>query len=533
MSSRRHQARPTIRRLADWLGLVLVGGSIGCQAVPAPESAAVERLPAPNQARQDDQVQTTTHHEARIPARVLLPPEVEPLPPDGVLTLPAAIAYGLRHNPRLAQAAAQARAARNGESIAFAPFLPEANFNFVIANFNRPILPGGNFVPASLQSGVHTFSLAELGVQWTLLDFGRRLGKYEQAISKVNVEDLFLQRARQTVAFDVATAYFSLLQARAQRKVLVEAVERSTAFRRDAGSQREGGTAEQETLFRSDVQVSRSSEQLAAGQQAVLDADAILNQALGRACPGPLDVVDVARRPHCDDSREVCLNRAARTRPEIGAARQDIAGAAAGIQTAKGERLPLIYARGTIIQADLPGSFNGLIDGAGVNLEQNLFEGGKRIAGVHLAEENARAAAAGLRVVLNNVSAQVNLAFNALSTNRERIRLNAVAVQQARENLRVVLVRFQNGDSIPAQVIEAQTALTGAEVGYYDAVYGFLANLARLDYAQGNDLEPLVHAAMAPPEGDDEAIIAPGDRTPAPDPAPPATGLPPALPAST
>ena len=217
-------------------------------------------------------------------------------------------------------------------------------------------------------------------------------------------------------------------------------------------------------------------------------------------------------------------------RPEIGAARAEIAIAGAAIQTSRGELLPNVYVRGTVIQAQLPPFFSGIVDGAGVNLEQPLYAGGRKIAGVRLAEANAQAAAAGLRVVLINVSTQVNLAFNALATNRERIRLNAVGARQARENLRVVVVRFDNGDATPTDVIDAETALTAAEVGYYAAVYGYLANLARVGYGQGVDLGPLVAAAMGPPAAPDERIALPrdepGDRPIPPVVAPPGTPSP-------
>ncbi len=532
-------SRSFTRGLAVGLALIASVGCAGCWVLPSAGRSSVAAPPvvppppprsaAEERPRRDDLTRTGHHSEAALTPAPRV--DAEPAAPAGPLPLPEAIAYALRFNPRLLQATAQVRAAQQGETIAFAPFLPEVNFNYVFAGFNRPVIPGGNFVPASLQAGVFHFSLAELGVQWTILDFGRRAGRYGQAVNRTNVEELILQRARQSVAYDVASAYFALLQARAQQKVFVEAVERSTAFRKDAGSRREGGTAEQESLFRTDVLVSRASEGLVAGEQAVLDAEAILNQALGRACGGSVAVVDLGRRPSCGDSREACLNRAVRLRAEIGAARQEIAAAGSGIQTARGEMLPLVYVRGTVIQADLGQIFNGIIDGAGVNVEQPIYNGGRKIAGLRLAQENAVAAAAGLRVILNNVSLQVNLAYNALATNRERIRLNGVGAKQARENLRVAIVRFNNGNAIPTEVIEAETALTEAEVNYYASVYGYLANLVKLEYAEGNDLDSLIAAAMGAPASPDEEIALPQDDPgAAPIPriaAPPATPAPP------
>ena len=57
----------------------------------------------------------------------------------------------------------------------------------------------------------------------------------------------------------------------------------------------------------------------------------------------------------------------------------------------------------------------------------------------------------------------------------------------------MVLVRYNNGDAIPTEVVDAQTALTTAEVRYYASVYSYLAGLSRLEYAQGGDLRKRSH----------------------------------------
>ncbi|MBV8228470.1 MAG: TolC family protein, partial [Planctomycetaceae bacterium] len=404
---------------------------------------------------------------------------------------------------------------------------------------NVPVLPGGVFVPFSLERGVFNYSLNEFYIQWTILDFGRRAGRYGQAISKARAESLVLERARQTVAFDVASAYFQLLAARAEVRVRAEAVRTAEAIRRDVGTRRLGGTAEREDVLRADVEVSRTAEELVAARQATLDAEALLNQALGRPWGGPLLVADVARRPPLAESLEDCLGRAAALRPEIGAARQEIAGAAEGERSARGEMLPRFHIKGGLIQSELPRVFHGWLDGAGILVDQPLYAGGSRRAALRQAQAERDAAAAGLKVILNNVSAEVNLAYHAIATDRERIRLNGVAAGQARENLRVVVVRYNNGDAIPTEVVDAQTALTAAEVRYYASVYSYLAGLARLESAQGGDLSELLAGVSRPPEADDQRIDLPRDPDQPPAAAPPippsrtpAAGvdLPPALP---
>jgi outer membrane protein TolC len=94
---------------------------------------------------------------------------------------------------------------------------------------------------------------------------------------------------------------------------------------------------------------------------------------------------------------------------------------------------------------------------------------------------------AGLQVIADNVSLQVTLAYQAIETERQRISLAETAVVQARENLRLITVRYQNGNATPTDIVDAQTALVQTETSYYTAVYGYLEGLARLDYALGGD----------------------------------------------
>ena len=81
----------------------------------------------------------------------------------------------------------------------------------------------------------------------------------------------------------------------------------------------------------------------------------------------------------------------------------------------------------------------------------------------------------------------MNLAYQAIATGQERIRLGETAVTQSRENMRLTLVKYRNGNATPTDVVDAQTALTRAEARYYTALYEYLEGLARLEYSQGGD----------------------------------------------
>lgn len=461
--------------------LLLLGG---CRSVPSAVELPAATAPAACRERVLPVSWTTTANGDV---------ESEPGPPASqeatAFTVAGAIDYGLRNNPRLRQASARVDATQAGETIAFAPFLPEFATSYRYSGFNAPVLPGGTFVPASLNAGVYSFSLAEAGVQWTLYDFGRTAGRYGQAVSRTRLEQLNLLRARQTIAFEVARAAFRLLSAQAALRVREQALKQAESIFRDTRTRRENGVADNEAVLRAEVEVSQAEEERLAAQQGVLDAKSLLSLAMGQHAPLLLTIENVAQRPEFALTLEECLRQAIDGRAEIEAARAAVAEAAYGIEAARGELLPKLFIRGTVARVDSPGPLEGWITGAGIHFEQPLYSGGRHKAEVRRARASVAATAAGLQVILDNISNQVNLAYQAIATNRQRIRLGEIAVAQARENLRLTLVKYRNSNATPTDLVDAQTALTRVETRFQTAVYDYLESLALLDYTLGGSQE--------------------------------------------
>ena len=88
-------------------------------------------------------------------------------------------------------------------------------------------------MPASLSSGVTSFTIAEAGIQWTVYDFGRTAGHYGQAVDRAKIEELSMARRQQTVAFEVAQCYFRLLAAQSNLRVQEEALRQAESILAD------------------------------------------------------------------------------------------------------------------------------------------------------------------------------------------------------------------------------------------------------------------------------------------------------------
>jgi outer membrane protein TolC len=424
-----------------------------------------------------------------------------PGPGPTIFALPDAIAFALQNSPRLRSARAAIERARGQEQVAFAPFLPQIDLlgqYGVTSSTLAPGVPGKEGFILANGFGTRNYAETEVGLQWTLYDFGRTGGRYRQAVAREQIAELQLVRADQTVEFDVAAAYLNVLLARASRRVQEDAVRRARAILDDTVARRRGGVALREDVLRAEVQLSESREALVLAREGEGDAVARLNNAMGRNAGLPLEVIDLESQPPLPGALAYLLERAAAQRPEIGLARQAVAAAQEGRQAARGEFLPRIFVRGVVGHTEGENVITGWQEGAGLHVEAPLYAGGRYRGELRAAEADIEAALADAQTILDAISLEVNLAYRAVVAARERIDLSRTAVVQAQENLRLLRVRYRNGNATPTDIVDSETALTRSQQRFYSAAYTYLAALARLDYALGQHQGAFLRTATDP-----------------------------------
>src|SRR5262245_32157529 len=314
---------------------------------------------------------------------------------SATFTLPDAIAFGLRNNPRLRSARAAVERARGQEQVAFAPFLPQVDLfgQYGITSSNLgPGTPGYAGFLRAINDEPHSYQETELALQWTLYDFGRTGGRYRQAVARERITQLQLDRAAQAVEFDVAAAYLDVLLARASRRVQEDAVRRARAVLDDAQARRKGGVALKEDVLRADVQLSESREALVLAREGEFNAVARLNNAMGRNATLPLEVIDLNMQPPLPGTLADLLEQAAAQRPEIGVARQAVAAAQAGLQAARGELLPRIFVRASLGNTSGQNVETGWQGGTGLHVQAPLYSGGQYRGKLRSAEADIEAA---------------------------------------------------------------------------------------------------------------------------------------------
>jgi outer membrane protein TolC len=451
--------------------------------------------------------------EAGVAARVLVPSDLNVNPTETVVkpgapargssdpsasrnleperttfALADAIAFALRNSPRLRSARAAIERAQGQEQVAFAPFLPQIDLlgqYGVVSSTLAPGVPGNEGFLLANGVGTRSYAQTEVGLEWTLYDFGRTGGRYRQAVARERIAELQLVRADQTTAFDVATAYLDVLLARASRRVQEDAVRRAEATLDDTVARRKGGVALREDVLRAEVQLSESREALVLARQGELDAVARLNNAMGRNAALPLEVIDLEVQPPLPGALADLLAQAATQRPEVSLAQQVVSAAQEGRQAARAEFLPRIFVRADAGHTDGQNLITGWQEGVGLHVAAPLYAGGRHRGELRSAEADIEAAIADAQIILDAISLQVNLAYRGVVAAKERIDLSRTAVVQAQENLRLVRVRYRNGNATPTDIVDSESALTRSQQRFFSATYTYLAALARLDYSVG------------------------------------------------
>ena len=332
-----------------------------------------------------------------------------------------------------------------------------------------------------------TFDLIEGNVQWLLLDFGRRLGRYEQARLASDIAGLQTDRAFQTVANEVAVAYYGVLRSQALLRTAQDALRRAEEELADARKREREGVVERETVLRSEVQRAENLQQLHAATEAEFVALAELNLAIGLKGNEPVRVADPTEVPPLATSLCDCLQTAIRERREFAVVRRTVQIAVEGTRVARADFAPKAVANGDL--AELPGgqpdTANADLALGFIRLEWTLFEGGRKIAATRVADSAVRQAMAQAESIADNIAFQVNEAYRNAVTAWIGIDDARPAVEQATENYRLVRLRLREGAATPTEIADAQASLTRAQQNYLNARYNYLIAMARLEYAMG------------------------------------------------
>jgi outer membrane protein TolC len=477
------------------------------QTAPTPSS----NTNAPNPKLQQPQQQRPKAGQIDLPNRsVPVPSYLNPSPnplrlptkPEEVqilgaqpISLQQALELARRNNPQLQ--AAQLGVERSQASLRAnqAAEYPTLSLNTRITNTGNYIFSDKPNLSFGQDFDTNSTGLSGgLQLNYNLFTSGRRSATIQQAREQLRNDRLDFERLSEELRLSVSTRYYDLQQADENVRIQQSAVRNAQASLRDAQALEQAGVGTRFDVLTSQVQVARATQDLANA----LSQQRVSRRQLATLISLPEAVIITAADPVeiaglWNLSQEQSIVQAYKNRAELEQqlAQRNISQQQRRIALSQlGPQIGLTATYNPNLS--LSGNNNGSSQlnqdftdqySLGANLSLNLYDGGEARARAREAEANTAISEANFANQRNQIRLDVEQAYSQLQSNFENIQTASVALEQAREALRLARLRFQAGVGTQTEVIDSENRLTQAEGDRVNAILSYNRALAQLQRA--------------------------------------------------
>lgn len=419
-------------------------------------------------------------------------------PAPAPVTLEEALARARTGNALLQAARADVKAKEGQNRLARSFFMPNLTFT---ENFSRTDNPVYVFMGKLTQAdfGMQDFYIPSLNYPAPLNNWQSRLemtlplftgGKIKAAYeaSKLGVEaaQSTADFAETSVVKGVTEAFYGSLLARQAVGTLKEAVKTADAHLTQVEAMHKEGLVLDSDLLRMRVFAADMAQQEAAREADEQVARSYLAYAMGtqdEVAPAGDLAPPSGDLPALEEAEKEALDR----RGDLKAVALQAEQALRGVTMAKADYWPQVGAMAAY-EHDTD-AWNSNIWGenwmVGVQLKLALFDGGGRAGRL----DTARAQEAQVRQALmdaqQRVRVDVKSAWLRARAAAQRVAVTTESEAQAKENQRIVALRYQEGMASITDLLDADTALTAASLVRSQAIHDELVERARLSWAMG------------------------------------------------
>jgi len=347
---------------------------------------------------------------------------------------------------------------------------------------------GGALVPAqgvTLPQGQKTFYSSGTQISQPLTQLIRihqanRIAAAEVAVSRDDVK-----KAENEIALQVHTLYFGILIAGLQKQAAEKQRTYAGENLRESEDDVRNGSALKVTAIQGRAGLLESQQSVLTAELQVADLNTELNDLLGLPLDTQLELDPAVPSSFAQHPREEYVQTAWSENPEILAAEEAVRKAQAAVTAAKSAYLPDItaYARHSY-QDGVPflvrnfGTF-------GVNLNWDVFDFGKRRAGVREREAQLEQAEENLRRLKEEVAVGIERSYNKVERTKNLVQVANEVVKLRQESERLAQNQLTQGVVLVSERRQATAATYKAEADYLQASLGYLLAWAELEQAVG------------------------------------------------
>jgi outer membrane protein len=315
---------------------------------------------------------------------------------------------------------------------------------------------------------------------------GKLENQIHQADLNVKVSDLNFDATKQQVKQSVTNYYFSVLQSLKNLDVSQETVDNYISHLKTVQLQYDTGTVAHSDVLSSEVSLANAQNDLIKAQNNYELAVANLNNAIGLPLESELILKEDLQIKKDVPSLDDCVKYALVNRPELAEYQAKIAIAQDDVNIAKGGYRPTVnfVAKEDWYDNELPGSDNNnwLV---GLNVSMNIFDSGINKSKVKQSQISMDMTLEQAQQERDSIVLEVRQYYLNMREAKNRIDTSNVAVDKAKDSLRIAEIRYNAGVGTNLDVLDAVLALNQVKTNYIQALYDYNTSKAQLDKAMG------------------------------------------------
>jgi outer membrane protein TolC len=337
-------------------------------------------------------------------------------------------------------------------------------------------------------------------IRYDLYTSGRRNGAIKEAQERIRVQELDVERQSEEIRLNVAKAYYDLQQADENVRISQSAVNNAQASLKDAVALERAGVGTRFDVLRSQVNLANSQQDLttAFSQQQIARRKLapLLNlpQSVSISAGDPVKLAGLWQQPL---EQSIVLAYQNRSELQQNLAQRNISEAQRKQALASlGPQVSLVGRYNLLDQFD---DGTSVSDGysVGVQATLNLYDGGAAKARAAQSKTNIAIAETQFSEQRNQIRFQVEQAYSTQASNLENVQTSNVALEQAKESLRLARLRFQAGVGTQTDVINALNDLTRSEGNRVKAILDYNRALTELQrYVTSRGLNQLQESGV-------------------------------------
>jgi outer membrane protein TolC len=313
-------------------------------------------------------------------------------------------------------------------------------------------------------------------------------------------DDIAYEQYRKAVndtLYNVRVAFYSIVLAREVVKVRTDALDLLSRHLDTTGKKYDVGVVSKFDVLRSEVEVANARPPLIAAKRDLVLAGETLKRIMGVDVGEPLEIEGELTFNEEPADLDALLKEADEKSPELIIARKTERIAAKNVNMAVGEFLPTVstFARYEGTTYDL--SWNHIDRWeqddwtwdwtAGVMMSVPITDLLVTAAKVKEARATYTKARVGMLDTVNSVKLDIKGAYYDLVEAHEVVESQRMNIDMAQEAVKIAEVRYDNGISTLLELMDAQLALTSAQLNWLNALFGYEEAKARIKKIIGTE----------------------------------------------